>query len=168
MDGLKASQNSWRQPQSQVGSNADPECEWKTGLALVQSLVFDLRRDMDDLWFHLQTFDDKGSRLMQLLSMLQGAHILAPEATQSTTTQVETTLAPMFPLENLVHVDADCEDQRLPSCPKDIHKEEHLPSETENTMQLDRTPVQEESPPPRDMTFRAFCMAASPHYIPYQ
>jgi hypothetical protein len=48
-DGPEASQNSRQQPHSRADSSADPECEWKTGLTLLQGLVFDLRRDVDDL-----------------------------------------------------------------------------------------------------------------------
>jgi hypothetical protein len=84
MNGLEASQNSQRQPQYRAGSNTDLECEWKIGLILVQILVFDLRRDMDDLRFCLQSLDEKASQLLQLLSMLQGAHLPALEAAQST------------------------------------------------------------------------------------
>jgi hypothetical protein len=58
----------------------------------------------------------------------------------------------------LVHAEADPEEQRLPSRPEEVQKEEHVPSQMEDAMQLDRTPVEEEPPPPGDTTFGAFCM----------
>jgi hypothetical protein len=55
-------------------SSADPEFELQTGLALLQGLVFDLRRDLDDLRFRLEILDGKASQFLQFLSALQGAH----------------------------------------------------------------------------------------------
>jgi hypothetical protein len=116
-------------------------------LALVQSLVFDLRRNMDDLRFRLEALDSKASQLLQFLSTLHDAHHLPPEAGQAAIAQPVATFAQVLALEE---------------------KKEHVSSQTDDTMQLNRTPVDEELPAPGDTTFAAFCMALSRHYNPYR
>jgi hypothetical protein len=113
----------------------------------VQRLVFELRRNMDDLWFHLEALDNKSSQLMKLLSALQDANHLPPEEGQATTTQPTTTSAPVLLLEQ---------------------KKEHVPSQMDDTMQLNQTLVVEELPPPGETKFAALCMAPSRHYNPYR
>jgi hypothetical protein len=68
----------------------------------------------------------------------------------------------------LVHTQEDPNQQRLPSRPEEVQKEEHMPSQIEDAMQLDQTPLEEEPPPPRDTTFTTFCMPALLHYNPYR
>jgi hypothetical protein len=74
---------------------------------MVQSLVFDLRWDMEDLWFCLETLNDKAPQLLQFLSTLHDAHHLPAEAAQVATTQLATTSTLVLALENLVHAKVD-------------------------------------------------------------
>jgi hypothetical protein len=67
----------------------------------------------------------------------------------------------------LVHTEPDHKEHGLPSRMKDVQKEENMPPQLEDSMQLDGTSVEEQSPPPEDLTFSSFLMAAWPHYSPY-
>jgi hypothetical protein len=124
----------------------------QTGLALLQGLVFDLRRDLDDLRFRLEILDDKASQFLHFLSAMQGA--LHPPAEEAQATGAVTpVLAPTPPLGTSEH-DEPGQEENMP------------PAQPEDAMQLDRTPVEEEPTPLRDSTLDAFFLDAWLQYNP--
>jgi hypothetical protein len=54
---------------------------------MLQGLVFELRRDMDDLRFRMEILDRKATQFLQLLSALQG--VCHPSAGEAHATEVE-------------------------------------------------------------------------------
>jgi hypothetical protein len=103
---------------------------------------------------------------MHFLSAMQGAPHLTVKAAQAAAN-----LAPMLTLplslKSFVHTNLDHKEHELPSRMKDVQKEENMPPQVEDSMQLDRISVEEQSTPPEDLTFNSFLMAVWSHYSPY-
>jgi hypothetical protein len=46
--------------------------KFQDDLAILQDLVFEVRKKVDKLWFHLEIIDKKGTQILQILSSLEG------------------------------------------------------------------------------------------------
>jgi hypothetical protein len=76
--------------------SCDSAFELQAGLAMLQGLVFELRRDLDDLRFHMEILDGKATQFLQLLSAMQD--VFHPSAGEAHATEVEPpVLAPAPP-----------------------------------------------------------------------
>jgi hypothetical protein len=74
-------------PHSCADSCANSASKLQEGLAILQGLVFELRRDLDDLRFRMEILDGKETQFLQMLSALQG--VFHPSAGEANATEVE-------------------------------------------------------------------------------
>jgi hypothetical protein len=114
---------------------------------LLQGLVFEIRQDLDDLWFHMDIMEGKETQFLQLLSPMQDAY--HPSAGEAHTIEDEPPVsAPAPPLGTSEDI-------------APIKEEDVTPVKEE-----DATPVEEEPSPLGDPMLDDTSMDAWPHYNP--